>query len=54
MVIGDNKGNVALYNTANGAKMKNLSRHSAEITHLIAIQHPESKIDIFVSCGLDN
>jgi len=28
MIIGDSKGNIALYNTANGAKMKNLTRHS--------------------------
>ena len=27
MIIGDTKGNIALYNTANGAKMKNLTRH---------------------------
>jgi hypothetical protein len=29
MIIGDTKGNIALYNTANGAKMKNLTRHAA-------------------------
>lgn len=28
MIIGDTKGNIALYNTANGAKMKNLTRHA--------------------------
>lgn len=28
MIIGDSKGNIALYNTANGAKMKNLTRHT--------------------------
>jgi len=28
MIIGDSKGNIALYNTANGAKMKNLTRHA--------------------------
>jgi len=39
MIIGDTKGNIALYNTANGAKMKNLTHHAAEITHLIATQN---------------
>ncbi len=28
MVIGDTKGNIALYNTANGAKMKSLTKHA--------------------------
>ena len=28
MIIGDTKGNIALYNTANGAKMKTLTKHS--------------------------
>jgi hypothetical protein len=27
MVIGDTRGNVALYNTANGARMKVLTKH---------------------------
>jgi hypothetical protein len=43
MIIGDTKGNIALYNTANGAKMKNLTRHAGEITYLIATQHSEDK-----------
>jgi hypothetical protein len=54
MIIGDTKGNIALYNTANGAKMKSLTKHNGEITHLIATQHLDSKADIFISCGLDN
>lgn len=54
MIIGDTKGNIALYNTANGAKMKNLTRHAGEITHLIATQQLESHVDIFISCALDN
>ena len=54
MLIGDTKGNIALYNTANGAKMKTLTRHGGEITHLLATQHPESKTDVFISYGLDN
>jgi hypothetical protein len=29
MIIGDCKGNIALYNTANGAREKNLTHHSA-------------------------
>ena len=28
MLIGDTKGNIALYNTANGAKMKTLTKHA--------------------------
>jgi len=40
MVIGDTRGNVALYNTANGARMKVLTKHSGEVTHLIVTQHP--------------
>ena len=43
MIIGDSKGNIALYNTANGAKMKCLTRHTGEITFLIATQHSEAK-----------
>lgn len=54
MIIGDTKGNIALYNTVNGARMKNLTKHGGEITHLIATQHPETKVDIFISYGLDN
>jgi hypothetical protein len=54
MVIGDTKGNIALYNTANGAKMKCLTKHAGEVTHIIATQNQDSKIDIFISCGLDN
>lgn len=54
MVIGDTRGNVALYNTANGARMKVLTKHTGEVTHLIATQHPQSKVEIFISCGLDN
>ena len=40
MLIGDTKGNISLYNTANGAKMKTLTKHAGEITHLLATQHP--------------
>ena len=52
MVVGDTKGNITLHNTANGAKMKTLSKHNGEITHLIATQI--NSIDIFISCALDN
>ena len=54
MIIGDSKGNIALYNTANGAKMKTLTKHAGEVTQLIATQHPDTKVDIFISCALDN
>jgi len=54
MLIGDTKGNLALYNTANGAKMKSLTKHAGKITHILATQHPESKTDVFISYGLDN
>lgn len=53
MIVGDTKGNITLHNTSNGAKMKTLSKHAGEITHLIATQN-DSNIDIFISCGLDN
>ena len=53
MIVGDTKGNITLHNTANGAKMKTLSKHSGEITHLLATQS-ENFTDIFISCGLDN
>jgi hypothetical protein len=29
MIVGDTKGNITLHNTANGAKMKNLSKHAS-------------------------
>jgi hypothetical protein len=35
MIIGDSLGNTALFNIANGAKIKNLPRHSAEVTHIV-------------------
>jgi len=44
MVIGDTRGNVAVYNTANGARMKILTKHAGEVTHLIVTQHPETKV----------
>lgn len=53
MIVGDTKGNITLHNTANGAKMKILSKHNGEITHLIATQN-DLHVDIFISCGLDN
>jgi WD40 repeat protein len=53
MIVGDTKGNITLHNTANGAKMKTLSKHNGEITHLIATQN-DSNVDIFISCALDN
>ena len=53
MIIGDTKGNISLHNTANGAKMKSLSKHAAEVTFLIATQN-DNGIDLFISCGLDN
>jgi hypothetical protein len=28
MIIGDSKGNITMHNTVNGAKMKNLTKHS--------------------------
>ena len=56
MVVGDTKGNITLHNTANGAKMKTLSKHAGEVTHLIATQNTQTEIpiDVFISCGLDN
>jgi hypothetical protein len=53
MVVGDTKGNINLHNTANGAKMKALSKHNGEVTHLVATQN-DNGVDIFISSGLDN
>lgn len=53
-MVGDSKGNITLFNKANGAKMKSLTKHSGEVTHLIATQNTDTKVDIFISCGLDN
>ena len=53
MIIGDSKGNIAMHNTVNGAKMKTLTKHNGEVTHLISTQN-DSNVDIFISCGVDN
>lgn len=39
MIIGDIEGNISLHNVINGAKMKNLSKHNAEILSLIATKN---------------
>jgi len=35
MIIGDSMGYIALFNVANGAKIKPLPRHAGEISHII-------------------
>lgn len=35
MIIGDSLGHIALFNVVNGAKIKALPKHQAEITHIV-------------------
>lgn len=52
MIVGDTKGNVAVYNARNGAKMKVLPRHAGEVSHILTGKL--FKAQIFVSVGTDN
>lgn len=50
MLIGDSNGISALYNVINGAKIKNLPKHTAEI---VCIMHaPE--VTAFFTAAMDN
>lgn len=50
MVIGDSNGETAVFNVINGAKIKNLPKHSAEVLRIIHIQDHE----MFVTASMDN
>ena len=50
MIIGDSNGQTALFNVINGAKIKNLPKHSAEV---ISIVHAPD-ITAFFTASMDN
>lgn len=50
MVIGDSSGETAVFNVINGAKIKNLPKHSAEVLKIIHVQDHE----MFVTASMDN
>ena len=50
MLIGDALGSISLFNAENGAKIKSLPKHGAEVVHIL--ECPEAKI--FVTAALDN
>jgi hypothetical protein len=51
MIIGDLEGNVSIHNVLNGAKMKHLAKHKAEILSLLTIKND---VETLVSCSVDN
>ncbi|KAL4503262.1 hypothetical protein ABPG72_000868 [Tetrahymena utriculariae] len=50
MLIGDSMGQIGIYNTYNGAMIKALPKHSAEIVQII---HADA-ITMFISAAMDN
>ena len=50
MLIGDKSGHISSFNAENGAKIKNLPSHKAEVLHILECK--ESKI--FVTASVDN
>jgi hypothetical protein len=50
MIIGDSLGNTALFNVINGARIKNLPKHSAEV---ISILHAPN-ITAFLTAAMYN
>ena len=50
MVIGDSSGYISIFNAENGAKVKSLPRHKAEVTQILEC----SEIKIFVTASIDN
>ena len=50
MLIGDSLGNIVVYNVLNGALIKTLPKHSAEITKIINIADKET----FITASMDN
>lgn len=59
MIVGDSEGNTSILNTCNGALIKRLPKHSAEVTKVLHIFHKISDrekdiINIFVTASSDN
>ncbi|EGR33574.1 hypothetical protein IMG5_048910 [Ichthyophthirius multifiliis] len=50
MLIGDSLGQIGIYNTYNGAMIKSLPKHTAEVTHIVHA----SSIKTFISAAMDN
>ena len=50
MIIGDSSGETAVFNVINGAKIKNLPKHGAEVLKIIHVQDHE----MFVTASMDN
>jgi len=50
MIIGDSSGETAVFNVINGAKIKNLPKHSAEVLKIMHVQDHE----MFVTASMDN
>ena len=51
MIIGTLKGDCAIYNTTNGAKLRELSRHSGEVVQILS--HKADDIEVFITAGID-
>lgn len=67
MLIGDSLGYIGIYNTTNGAKIKNLPKHSGEVLHIVHAQNVRGAKDtkdiegdnkeldaFFITAGMDN
>ena len=55
MIIGDSNGETAVYNCLNGALIKKLPKHSAEvirIAHIVSYKNPN--MSYFVTASMDN
>ena len=50
MIIGDSSGETAVFNVINGARIKNLPKHAAEVLRIIHVHEHE----MFVTASMDN
>jgi WD40 repeat protein len=50
MLIGDSAGETAVCNVINGAKIKNLPKHTSEVTKIVHIM----SMNLFVTASTDN
>jgi len=50
MIIGDSSGYVSIFNAENGAKVKSLPRHKADVIHILECK----EIKMFVTSSIDN
>jgi WD40 repeat protein len=54
MIVGDSSGETKVFNVLNGAFLKHLPKHQAEITCILCVNIPEAKRFYIVTGGMDN